>query len=81
MLDKDYSKLQEMEIKGYSRTKMAMELLVSESKLDTMIKNLKKKIKKFYKKHERTQGNLSLFLCHNLIMKRKIRPNRLSLKH
>jgi len=46
MLDKDYSKLLEMEIKGYSRTKMAMELLVSESKLDTMIKNLKKKIKK-----------------------------------
>ena len=46
MLDEDYSKLLEMEIKGYSRTKMAMELLVSESKLDTMIKNLKKKIKK-----------------------------------
>ena len=46
MLDEDYSKLLEMEIKGYSRTKMAMELLVSESKLDTMIKNLKKKMKK-----------------------------------
>ena len=46
MLDEEYSKLLEMEIKGYSRTKMAMELLVSESKLDTMIKNLKKKIKK-----------------------------------
>jgi len=46
MLDEEYSKLLEMEIKGYSRTKMAMELLVSESKLDTMIKNLKEKIKK-----------------------------------
>ena len=46
MLDDDYSKLLEMEIKGYSRTKMAMELVVSESKLDTMIKNLKEKIKK-----------------------------------
>lgn len=46
MLDEEYSKLLEMEIKGYSRTKMAMKLLVSESKLDTMIKNLKKKIKK-----------------------------------
>ena len=46
MLDEEYSKLLETEIKGYSRTKMAMELLVSESKLDTMIKNLKEKIKK-----------------------------------
>lgn len=46
MLDKDYSKLLEMKIKGYSRTKMAMELNVSESVLDTMIQKLKKKIKK-----------------------------------
>jgi hypothetical protein len=46
MLDEEYAKLLEMEIKGYSRTKMAMELVVSESKLDTMIKNLKEKLKK-----------------------------------
>ena len=46
MLNDDYKKLLEMEIKDYSRTKMAMELGVSESTLDTMIAKLKKKIKK-----------------------------------
>ena len=46
MLDEEYSKLLEMKIKGYSRTKMAMELNVSESTLDFMIQKLKKKIMK-----------------------------------
>lgn len=46
MLNDDYRKLFEMKIKSYSRTKMAMELNVSEATLDVMIKKLKKKIKK-----------------------------------
>lgn len=46
MLNDEYKKLLEMKIKGYSRTKMAMELNVSEPVLDVMIKKLKKKIKK-----------------------------------
>lgn len=46
MLDKEYSKLLEYKIKGYTRTKMAMELNVSEPTLDVMIRKLKKKIKK-----------------------------------
>lgn len=46
MLNQEYKKLLEMKIMGYSRVKMAMELNVSESTLDKMIKNLKKKIKK-----------------------------------
>ena len=46
MLNEEYKKLLEMEIKEYSRPKMAMELGVSESTLDIMIRNLKKKIKK-----------------------------------
>ena len=46
MLDEEYSKLLEMKIKGYSRTKMAIELNVSEATLDVMIQKLKKKIKK-----------------------------------
>lgn len=46
MLNDEYSKLLEMKIKGYSRIKMALELNVSESTLDVMIKKLKKKIKK-----------------------------------
>lgn len=46
MLNEEYSKLLEMKIKGYTRTKMALELNVSESTLDVMIKKLKKKIKK-----------------------------------
>ena len=46
MLNEEYAKLLEMKIKGYSRTKMSMELNISESTLDTMIQKLKKKIKK-----------------------------------
>lgn len=46
MLNDEYCKLLEMEIKNYSRTKMAMELNISEATLDVMIKKLKKKIKK-----------------------------------
>ena len=46
MLDEEYSKLLEYKIKGYTRTKMAMELNISESTLDVMIRKLKKKIKK-----------------------------------
>lgn len=46
MLDEEYSKLLEMKIKGYTRTKMAIELNVSEPTLDVMIQKLKKKIKK-----------------------------------
>ncbi len=46
MLNDEYKKLLEMKIKGYTRTKMAIELNVSESTLDIMIKKLKKKIKK-----------------------------------
>ena len=44
MLNDEYKKLLEMKIKGYTRTKMAMELNVSEPTLDIMIKKLKKKI-------------------------------------
>lgn len=46
MLNEEYCKLLEMKIKGTTRTKMAMELNVSEPTLDVMIKKLKKKIKK-----------------------------------
>lgn len=46
MLDEEYQKLLEYKIKGYSRTKMAMQLGVSEATLDVMIRKLKKKIKK-----------------------------------
>lgn len=47
MFDEEYQKLLEYKIKGYSRTKMALKLGVSESTLDIMIKKLKKKIRKF----------------------------------
>ena len=46
MLNDEYKKLFEMEIKEYTRPKMAMELGVSEPTLDIMIAKLKKKIKK-----------------------------------
>lgn len=46
MLNEEYAKLLEMKIKGYSRAKMSIELNVSESTLDIMIKKLKKKIRK-----------------------------------
>lgn len=39
MLNEEYCKLLEMKIKGMTRTKMAMELNVSEPTLDVMIKN------------------------------------------
>lgn len=46
MLNEEYAKLLEMKIKGYTRTKIAMELNISESTLDIMISKLKKKIRK-----------------------------------
>lgn len=46
MLNEEYKKLLEMEIKGYSRIQMARELNVSEATLDVKIKILKEKIKK-----------------------------------
>lgn len=46
MLNEDYQKLLEMEVKEYSRAKMADELKVSIDTLDKMIAKLKKKIKK-----------------------------------
>lgn len=46
MLNEDYKELLKMEIKDYSRVKMAQELNVSTDTLDKMIANLKKKIKK-----------------------------------
>lgn len=46
MLNEEYQKLLEYEIKGYSIVKMAELLNVSESNLNVMIKKLKKKIKK-----------------------------------
>ena len=46
MLNEEYTKLLEMEIKDYSRIKMAEELNVSVDTLDKMIAKLKKKIKK-----------------------------------
>lgn len=46
MLNEEYKRLLEMKIKGYSRTKMALELNVSEYTIDIMVKKLKKKILK-----------------------------------
>lgn len=46
MLNDEYKKLLEMEIKDYLRPKMADELGVSIDTLDKMIATLKKKIKK-----------------------------------
>lgn len=46
MLNEDYKKLLWMEIKEYSRAKMADELHVSIDTLDRMIPKLKRKIKK-----------------------------------
>ena len=46
MLDEEYQKLLEYKIKGYSRTKMAMQLNVSEATIDKMLQKLKKKIMK-----------------------------------
>lgn len=49
MLNEEYTKLFEMEIKDYSRPKMADELGVSIDTLDKMIAKLKKKVKKIIK--------------------------------
>ena len=49
MLNEEYKKLFEMEIKEYLRPKMADELGVSIDTLDKMIAKLKKKIKKIIK--------------------------------
>ena len=46
MLNEEYTRLFEMEIKDYSRPKMADELGVSIDTLDKMIAKLKKKVKK-----------------------------------
>lgn len=46
MLNDEYKKLLEMEIKGYLRPKMAEELHISIDTLDKMVAKLKKKIKK-----------------------------------
>lgn len=44
MLNEELSQILEMKIKGYSITKMALELHVSESTISRRIKKLKKKI-------------------------------------
>ena len=46
MLNEDYKELLKMEIKDFSRPKMAEQLNVSVDTLDKMIANLKKKIKR-----------------------------------
>lgn len=46
MLNEEMSKIFEMKIKGYSITKMSMELNMSESSISRRIKQLKKKLMK-----------------------------------
>lgn len=46
MLDDEYQKLLEYKIKGYSIVKIAGLLNCSDSRVNTMIKKLKRKIKK-----------------------------------
>lgn len=46
MLNEEYSKLLELKIKGYSRTKIALEMGYSIDNIDKMIQKLKKKITK-----------------------------------
>ena len=46
MLNEEYCKLLELKIKGYSRTKIALEMGISEPTLDKMVQELKKKIMK-----------------------------------
>lgn len=46
MLNDEYAKLLEMEIKDYSRAKMADELGVSIDTIDKMVAKLKEKIKR-----------------------------------
>ena len=46
MLNEDYAKLLELKIKGYSRTKIALEMKYSVDNIDKMTQKLKKKITK-----------------------------------
>lgn len=46
MLNEEYNKLLELKIKGYSRTKIALEMGYSIDNIDKMIQKLKKKITK-----------------------------------
>lgn len=46
MLNEDYAKLLELKIKGYTITKIALELNVSEATVNIMVRKLKNKIKK-----------------------------------
>ena len=46
MLNEELTKIFEMKIKGYSITKMSIELNMSESSINRRIKQLKKKIMK-----------------------------------
>lgn len=46
MLNEELSQILEMKIKGYSITKMALELNMSESTINRRVKTLKKKIMK-----------------------------------
>ena len=46
MLNEELTKIFEMKIKGYSITKMSVELNMSESSINRRIKSLKKKIMK-----------------------------------
>ena len=46
MLNEELSSILEMKIKGYSITKMALEMNVSESTINRRVKQLKKKIKR-----------------------------------
>ena len=57
MLDDEYAKLLEYKIKGYSRTKISMELNVSIDTVDKMLQKLKKKITKVLKKNYKNITN------------------------
>lgn len=46
MLNEDYAKLLELKIKGYSRTKISIEMQYSVDNIDKMIQKLTKKITK-----------------------------------
>jgi DNA-binding NarL/FixJ family response regulator len=48
MLNEELSKIFEMKIKGYSITKMSMELNMSESTVNRRVKQLKKKLMKLF---------------------------------
>lgn len=46
MLNEDYAKLLELKIKGYSRTKISIEMKYSIDNIDKMVQKLTKKITK-----------------------------------